>query len=70
MRCDMVKAGGIMIIGNLYREKETKIVYRVIETAVMHSTHESLVIYRNTGTGEQWAKTMKEFFDGSFEQLQ
>lgn len=53
----------------LYRHDKTGGVYEVICNATTESTGELLVIYRNTATGERWARPATEFNDGRFVRL-
>lgn len=58
-----------MLGAELYRHEKTGGVYEVICNANAEATGELLVIYRNTETGERWARPAEEFNDGRFTRL-
>ncbi|MBF0350920.1 MAG: hypothetical protein HQM11_07790 [SAR324 cluster bacterium] len=57
----------------LYRHKKTDGIYEVICNAYIEATfddtHELVVVYRNTVTGERWVRLASEFNDGRFERI-
>lgn len=52
-----------------YRHIKTGGIYEAICNANAEATGELLVVYRNTKTGERWARPAAEFNDGRFERI-
>lgn len=55
------------LIGDIYQHKKTGGLYGFMGMALLESTHETVVIYRNLESQRVWVRPATEFFDGRFE---